>query len=163
VPGFWLGGWAWDEVADPLRTAGHEVEAVTLPGLADRDAPRQGIGLADHVAAVAGVVAARGPDVILVGHSGAGAVIYSVTDQLPGQVRRAVYVDSGPLPDGTAISPGLDPGITEIPLPSWADLEAGGSSLAGLDDGRLAEFRRRHPPSGGAGPRPAAPHRARPP
>jgi pimeloyl-ACP methyl ester carboxylesterase len=153
VPGFWLGGWAWDEVAEPLRAAGHHVEAVTLPGLGSRDAPRAGIRLADHVAAVAELVTAVGPDVILVGHSGAGPVVYTVTDQRPGQIRRAVYVDSGPLPEGMAINPGLDPAATEFPLPSWADLEATGSSLAGLDDGQLAEFRRR------AVPHPAGPAR----
>jgi len=25
VPGFWLGGWAWQTVARPLRSAGHDV------------------------------------------------------------------------------------------------------------------------------------------
>jgi hypothetical protein len=29
VPGFWLGAWAWDEVAAALREAGHDVEALT--------------------------------------------------------------------------------------------------------------------------------------
>ena len=33
VPGFWLGAWAWDEVADTLRAEGLEVTALTLPGL----------------------------------------------------------------------------------------------------------------------------------
>ena len=33
VPGFWLGAWAWDEVATALRDDGHEVTAITLPGL----------------------------------------------------------------------------------------------------------------------------------
>ncbi|HEY4464953.1 MAG TPA: alpha/beta fold hydrolase, partial [Streptosporangiaceae bacterium] len=65
VPGFWIGGWAWDEVAEPLRKAGHRVEAVTLPGLEASDAARAGIRLADHVAAVAGLVTTLGPDVIL--------------------------------------------------------------------------------------------------
>jgi hypothetical protein len=32
VPGFWLGAWAWDEVASDLRAAGHDVTALTLPG-----------------------------------------------------------------------------------------------------------------------------------
>ena len=32
VPGFWLGAWAWDEVADTLRADGHDVTALTLPG-----------------------------------------------------------------------------------------------------------------------------------
>ncbi len=40
VPGFWLGAWAWANVACLLRAAGHDVEAVTLPGLAKRTAPR---------------------------------------------------------------------------------------------------------------------------
>jgi pimeloyl-ACP methyl ester carboxylesterase len=153
VPGFWIGGWAWDEVAEPLRKAGHRVEAVTLPGLEASDAARAGIRLADHVAAVAGLVTTLGPDVILAGHSGAGPIVYAVTDQLPGQIRRAVYLDSGPLPEGMAINPGLDPAATEFPLPSWADLEATGSSLAGLNDEQLAEFRRR------AVPHPAGPAR----
>ena len=126
VPGFWLGAWAWAKVAGRLRAAGHDVEAVTLPGLAERAAPRAGVTLADHVAAVAALVAQRGPGVLLVGHSGAGSVIYAVTDRLPNQVRRAVYVDSGPLPDGTAISPHLGPDVTEIPLPGWAELKTAG-------------------------------------
>jgi len=33
VPGFWLGGWAWGEVAGLLRADGHDVTALTLPGL----------------------------------------------------------------------------------------------------------------------------------
>jgi hypothetical protein len=33
VPGFWLGAWAWDEVAAVLRADGHRVMAVMLPGL----------------------------------------------------------------------------------------------------------------------------------
>jgi pimeloyl-ACP methyl ester carboxylesterase len=155
VPGFWLGAWAWAKVAGPLRAAGHDVEAVTLPGLAERAAPRAGVTLADHVAAVAALVAQRGPGVILVGHSGAGSVIYAVTDRLPDQVRRAVYVDSGPLPDGTAISPHLGPDVTEIPLPAWAELEAAGTSLVGLGRQRRADFRRQ------AVPHPAGPARDR--
>ena len=37
VPGFWLGAWAWDEVAAALRADGHEVTALTLPGLESAD------------------------------------------------------------------------------------------------------------------------------
>ncbi len=155
VPGFWLGAWAWAKVAGRLRAAGQDVEAVTLPGLADRAAPRASVTLADHVAAVAALVAQRGPGVILVGHSGAGSVTYAVTDRLPDQVRRAVYVDSGPLPDGTAISPGLGPDVTEIPLPSWAELKAAGTSLVGLGRQGRADFRRQ------AVPHPAGPARDR--
>ena len=37
VPGFWLGAWAWDEVAAALRADGHDVTALTLPGLESAD------------------------------------------------------------------------------------------------------------------------------
>ena len=40
VPGFWLGAWAWDEVAAKLRADGHAVTALTLPGLESADADR---------------------------------------------------------------------------------------------------------------------------
>ena len=33
VPGFWLGAWAWNEVAATLSADGHDVTALTLPGL----------------------------------------------------------------------------------------------------------------------------------
>lgn len=155
VPGFWLGAWAWDEVAGRLRAAGHRVQAVTLPGLERLEMPRRGIGLADHIAAVVAVVLELGPGVVLVGHSGAGAVIYGVTDAVPDHVDRAVYVDSGPIPDGAALSPDLDPRLDGIRLPSWAELEAGGSSLEGLDERMKAAFRAR------AVPHPAGPARDR--
>ena len=52
VPGFWLGAWAWEEVADLLRADGHEVTALTLPGLESRGTDRSCITLADHVDAI---------------------------------------------------------------------------------------------------------------
>ena len=52
VPGFWLGAWAWDEVADKLRADGQHVIALTLPGLESTDADRSSIHFADHVEAI---------------------------------------------------------------------------------------------------------------
>jgi pimeloyl-ACP methyl ester carboxylesterase len=56
IPGFWLDGESWDEVAAPLRDAGHTVHALTLPGLESSEADRSGIGLRDHVDPVVTVV-----------------------------------------------------------------------------------------------------------
>ena len=72
VPGFWLGAWAWDEVADALRADGHDVTALTLPGLESVDADRSSITLADHVDAICEAVTAAGRPVVLAVHSGAG-------------------------------------------------------------------------------------------
>lgn len=153
VPGFWLGAWAWDQVAAPLRAAGHRVEALTLPGLEGLDTPRAAITLADHVGAVADRIRAVAPGVILAGHSGGGRIVSAVADLMPNRIRRVVYVDSGPQPDGATHYPVPAPGAAELPLPTWAELEAGGSSLAGLDEQTLARFRDR------AVPQPAGPAR----
>ena len=65
VPGFWLGAWAWDEVAAALRADGHDVTALTLPGLESADADRSSITLTDHVDAICDAVTAAGAPVVL--------------------------------------------------------------------------------------------------
>src|SRR5664279_3525759 len=119
VPGFWLGAWAWDEVAAALRADGHDVTAVTLPGLESADADRSSITLADHVDAICEAVTAAGRSVVLAVHSGAGVPGYMVTDRIPEQIAAMVYVDSGPATGA------LDPDLTavEVPLPSREELE----------------------------------------
>lgn len=104
VPGFWLGAWAWDEVARELRAAGHEVHAVTLTGLAERAgeaAPE--VNVHTHIADLRRLI--EGGDlheVVLVGHSGANMPVTGVADQIPERLARVVYVDSGPMPSGMA-------------------------------------------------------------
>src|SRR5712691_5481895 len=96
VPGFWLGAWAWDEVAAALRADGHEVTALTLPGLESADADRSSITFADHIDAICAAVTVAGRPVVLAVHSGAGAPGYAVTDRIPEQIAAMVYVDTGP-------------------------------------------------------------------
>ncbi len=145
VPGFWLDGSSWDRVSPALEAAGHDVTALTLPGLESVDADRSGIGLADHVDAIVDAVDAAGEPVVLVGHSGGGAAVHGAVDRRPDRVARAIYVDSGPLPDGAAINPGLpDDGKGEIPLPPWEVFrEDGARDLNDLTDAQLDDFRAR--------------------
>ena len=153
VPGYWLGGWAWDAVVEHLRSAGLEAHAVTLPGLESAAAPRADIHGADHVAAVLAALDAAPSPAVLVAHSGGGAIASAVLDVAPHLVARVVYVDSGPVSDGSIARPDLSPDLTELPLPSFADLVAGGASLDGLDEAALLRFRER------AVPHPAGPLR----
>lgn len=146
VPGHWLGGWAWDAVAADLRAAGHQVTAVTLPGLAPDAPDRAQVGWADQVTALAAAVDAAGPDPVLVAHSGGGSIASGVLDRAPGSVRRVIWVDSGPTSDGSVADPELPAEVTEIPLPDFDDLAAGGASLAGLSESDLTEFRSRAVP-----------------
>jgi pimeloyl-ACP methyl ester carboxylesterase len=145
VPGFWLGAWAWDEVAAALRADGHDVTAVTLPGLESADADRSSITLADHVDAICEAVTAAGRPVVLAVHSGAGAPGYAVTDRIPEQIAAMVYVDSGPATG--ALDPEFD-GV-EKPLPSREELEAE-ENLDGLSEEQLETFRQRAVPEPGA-------------
>ena len=145
VPGFWLGAWAWDEVAAVLRADGHHVTALTLPGLESVDADRSSIRLADHVDAICAAVLAAGSPVVLAVHSGAGAPGYGVTDRIPEEVAAMVYVDTGPAKgalDPDAVAP-------EVPLPSPEDLAAN-ENLDGLTEEQLATFRRLAVPEPGA-------------
>jgi pimeloyl-ACP methyl ester carboxylesterase len=144
VPGFWLGAWAWDEVAGALRADGHDVTALTLPGLESADADRSAITLSDHVDAICEAVAAAGPPVVLAVHSGAGASGYAATDRIPDQIAAMVYVDSGPATG--ALEPDFD--AVEKPLPSREEL-AEEENLDGLSEEQLDTFRRRAVPEPG--------------
>jgi pimeloyl-ACP methyl ester carboxylesterase len=144
VPGFWLGAWAWDEVVGALRADGHDVTALTLPGLESAEADRSSITFADHVDAICAAVTAAAHPVVLAVHSGAGASGYAATDRIPEQIAAAVYVDSGP---ATAA---LDPDFpdVELPLPD-ADKLAADENLDGLSEEQLATFRERAVPEPG--------------
>ena len=145
VPGFWLGAWAWDEVAAALRADGHDVTPLTLPGLESADADRSSITLDDHVDAICEAVTAKGRPVVLAVHSGAGTPGYAVTDRIPEQIAAMVYVDTG------AGKGALDPDFTdaEKPLPSAESLAAE-ENLDGLTEEHLETFRRRAVPQPGA-------------
>ena len=144
VPGFWLGAWAWDEVAAALRADGHDVTAVTLPGLESADADRSSVTLADHVDAICDAVTATGRPAVLAVHSGAGASGYAATDRIPEQIAAMVYVDSGPATG--ALDPDFD--AVEKPLPSAEEL-AEEENLDGLTEEQLETFRRRAVPEPG--------------
>jgi pimeloyl-ACP methyl ester carboxylesterase len=145
VPGFWLGAWAWDEVAAALRGAGHDVTAVTLPGLESADADRSTITMSDHVAAICAAVEAAGAPVVLAVHSGAGVPGYGASDRVAERIAAMVYVDTGPATG--AIDPDFD--AVEKPLPSREEL-AESESLDGLTEEQLETFRRRAVPEPGA-------------
>lgn len=141
VPGFWLDASSWSEVTPPLVAAGHRVHPLTLPGLESVDAPRAGIGLRDHIDAVVKEVDAIDGQVVLVGHSGGGAIIHGVVDSRPDRVARAVYVDSGPLGEGGVINDELPAEGDDVPLPPWDGFEE--ADLVDLDDELRAAFRAR--------------------
>jgi pimeloyl-ACP methyl ester carboxylesterase len=140
VPGYWLGAWAWDEVAGDLRSQGHDVTALTLPGLESADADRSSIKLSDHVDAIVDVVKAKGRPAVLAVHSGTGFAGYVVTDRIPDQIATMVYVDTGPgVPPADADLEG-----PEMPM-NWESIAAE-ENLDGISEEQLETFRQRAVP-----------------
>jgi pimeloyl-ACP methyl ester carboxylesterase len=148
IPGLWLDGSSWDGVVPALQRAGHRAHALTLPGMESRDADRSRITLRDHVDAVVEVIDSFDPadgKVVLVGHSGGGAIAHAAVDMRPDRVARVVYVDSVPLGEGGVINDELPATGGEVPLPDWSLFEE--EDLVDLDDALRAAFRARAIPS----------------
>jgi pimeloyl-ACP methyl ester carboxylesterase len=149
VPGAWLGGWAWRDVAARLRTRGHDVYPITLTGLGERvHLARPEVDLETHITDVVNTIQWNDlDDVILAGHSYAGTVITGAADRIPDRIQQLVYVDSAPLADGIAMVNLYPPDALAAlrqtvdqtgdgwrwPFPGFADL-AKNASLTGLGE-----------------------------
>lgn len=158
VGGAWLGAWAWADVAARVRQLGHTVHPISLTGLGERAA--EGGPDTDLETHIADIVTALERDdlrdVILVGHSYAGVPITGAGDRSPERISQLVYVDTAPIPDGTALADSNSPEVQAFiqqqlteqgdgwrwPLPSWDDLvNVTGSSIAGISEADLEVFR----------------------
>ncbi|MFJ6793320.1 alpha/beta fold hydrolase [Streptomyces sp. NPDC091268] len=93
VAGAWLGSWAWEEVADRVRAAGHGVHPVTLSGVAEKRGAAA--GQQTHVRDVVEEIERLDlRDVVLVGHSYAGIPVGQAAERIGDRLRRVVFVDA---------------------------------------------------------------------
>lgn len=109
VHGGWHGSWCWRRLASLL--AGHDVHTPTLTGTGDRSHLHTPVvGLADHIADVVAVLDLDDlRNVVLVGHSSAGAVISGVAQQRPERTAELVYLDAFVPPPGRSVLDLLSP------------------------------------------------------
>jgi pimeloyl-ACP methyl ester carboxylesterase len=158
VGGGWLGGWCWQGVARRLREEGHDVYPVTLTGLGERvHLANPEVNLKTHITDVVNLIEFEDlHDVVLLGHSYAGLVITGVADRVPDRISQLVYLDTGPIPNGTALIETFPPEVREhierqveelgagwrFPVPPREELATFGS-LEGLDDAKLELLRSR--------------------
>lgn len=152
VPGFWLGAWAWDEVANLLRDKGFDVAALTLPGLEEgldkldrRDrGDVQDVGPGEHADAIVAALDRGAERRILVVHSGAAVPGTIVIDRHPELLDHIVYADTAPVADGFTMKANLEE-PTFLLETVW-DEEFEGGSMRDLTDQQLATFKERAVP-----------------
>jgi pimeloyl-ACP methyl ester carboxylesterase len=159
VGGGWLGGWCWQRVARRLREQGHDVYPVTLTGLGERmHLASPEVNLETHITDVVNLIEYEDlhDDVVLLGHSYANLVITGVADRVVERISQLVYLDTGQLPNGTALIEAFPPEVRShierqvdelgdgwrFPLPPQEEL-ANFGSLEGLDDAKLELLRSR--------------------
>ena len=120
IAGMWLDGSAWDEVVPELERLGHRPRALTLPGQGDGATAAT---YDDQVAAVVGAVDAADGPVLVVGHSAACALAWSVADARPVEVARVVMVGGMPNGDGETYFGFFEPVDGVVPFPGWEPFE----------------------------------------
>jgi pimeloyl-ACP methyl ester carboxylesterase len=125
------------------------VVALTLPGLDPDDPDRATRTLDDQAAAIEQTLAhlevTTEHPATLVAHSGANAPVSLVLDRHPELIGRMIWVDSGPMANGTAFAPDFPEELTELPLPPF-DVLAQQASLEGLTPEMLDRLRARAVP-----------------
>ncbi len=140
IHGAWHDGSLWEEVAGPLREAGHEVHTPTLAGNAPPGVEvDRSIGHSEAVqSAVDYVLENDLTDFVLLGHSYGGSIISKMAEALPDRIRRLVYWNAFVLMDGESIESVSPPpykammdgiaasgaygtGAVKLPFPVWRE------------------------------------------
>jgi pimeloyl-ACP methyl ester carboxylesterase len=102
IHGAFAGAWCWEPVLPGLRSAGHEVSAIDLPGAGDDPTELAQVTLGDYADRVRDELA-QGPPAVLVGHSMGGMVVTQAAARSPQHVRELIYVAAFVPGDGQSL------------------------------------------------------------
>ncbi len=142
IHGAWHTGGELEEVAEPIRAAGHEVHTPTLAG--NRPGDPKTTTLKEAIqSAIDFINENELSDIILLGHSYGGMVISGVADQMPDRIRRLIYWNAFVPANGESIddlSPPhyvalfdditADDGSVMLPFPIWREAFINDADLA---------------------------------
>ena len=91
VHGAWSSAGDFKDVEAALKKSGNEVITVNLPGHGKDDTPVASLTLQGYVDVVKKAIGTR-KNITLVGHSFGGMVISQTAEQIPGQIKKLVYL-----------------------------------------------------------------------
>lgn len=113
VHGAWHTGELFEQVAAPIRAAGHTVHLPTVAG--NRPGDAKSTGLAEAIASIVDYLAANDlSDVVLLGHSYGGMIITGVADAVPERIRRLIYWNAFVPNDGECLNDMVPPHYIDI-------------------------------------------------
>ncbi len=118
IHGAWHGGWAWSQVAEQLRMAGHTVLAPDLPGHGQDRTPIQQVTLPAYVDRALDVIDSCSEPVVLAGHSMGGLVISQSAEQRPDRIQALVYVCAFLLKSGQTLIEQASKDTAALVMPS---------------------------------------------
>ncbi len=110
VHGAFCGAWIWGPLIERLRTKGHSVEALDLPGLGEDQTPVGEITLDACADRLCEVLASRPEPAIVVGHSMGGIIATHAAARCRERIAALVYVTAFLPKDGQSL---LD--LTKLP------------------------------------------------
>jgi pimeloyl-ACP methyl ester carboxylesterase len=102
VHGAFGGAWCWEPVMPGLRAAGHDVEALDLPGAGKDPTPLAQVTLDAYARRVCEALA-EGEPAVLVGHSMGGIVVTQAAARSPQHVAALIYVAAFVPADGQSL------------------------------------------------------------
>ncbi|RZJ46788.1 MAG: alpha/beta hydrolase [Flavobacterium sp.] len=91
VHGAWSSAKDFKEVEASLKKDGNEVITVNLPGHGDDNTPVTSLTLQGYVDVVKKAIGTK-KNITLVGHSFGGMVISATAEQIPGQIKKLIYL-----------------------------------------------------------------------
>jgi pimeloyl-ACP methyl ester carboxylesterase len=103
VHGAWEGAWSWENTAQEQKNHGHSVTAIDLPGSIGNQQSIPNVTMESYIRTVADSIRSLDRNVILAGHSMAGAVISQVAEILPEKIERLFYVAAFLLKNGDSV------------------------------------------------------------
>ena len=92
IHGAWSGAWEFQKLVESMTGEGHRARAVDLPGHGKNAAKISDITMEVYVNHVIGIAHTIEGQIVLVGHSLAGAIISLVAERIPEKIERLVYV-----------------------------------------------------------------------
>jgi pimeloyl-ACP methyl ester carboxylesterase len=103
VHGAWEGAWSWNLTQPVLEKAGHKVTAVDLAGSPGNKSDIAQVTMESYIETVTSAINGLDHNIVLVGHSLAGAIISQVAERIPEKIDRLVYVTAFLLENGDSI------------------------------------------------------------